>query len=111
MGSEPIPGWRPEEVEKWYHEQPEESRLAQAFAAASNKFWWVEDDTYDYEKGTPEYEKARRLTDAWAMLMNKLENEIFDILRSEGISIPETGRIKVLIPFMDRNGFFDGNGW
>ncbi len=111
MGSEPIPEWKPEEVRKWYDEQPGESRLAQAFATASNKFWWVEDDLYDFEKGTPEYEEVRRIIDAWGELMDKLKNEIFEILRNEGVSIPKTGQIEVLVPFMDRNGYYDGNGW
>ena len=33
------------------------------------------------------------------------------ILKDEGVAIPEKGRIRVLIPFMERNGFSDGNGW
>ncbi|MGN1306252.1 MAG: hypothetical protein ACI4V3_01115, partial [Faecousia sp.] len=31
--------------------------------------------------------------------------------RSEGVSIPERAQIKVLAPFMERNGFQDGRGW
>ncbi len=111
MGSEPNPGWKPEDVQEWYNEQPGERRLAHAFAAASNEFWWVEDDTYDFEEGTPEYEKARKIADEWGSLMDKLRNDIFVILRREGVFIPKTGQIEVLIPFMDRNGYYDGNGW
>ena len=32
-------------------------------------------------------------------------------LQSEGVSIPQAGRIAVLSPFMERNGFYDGDGW
>lgn len=51
------------------------------------------------------------ITDAWGELMDKLKEEIFVILRSEGIDIPERGQISVLKPFMERNGYYDGSGW
>ena len=35
--------------------------LADVFAITSNKFWWVEDNEYDYEKGTKEYQEARKI--------------------------------------------------
>ena len=111
MGSEPIPGWKPEEIQEWYIQHHTEAGLAQAFAAASNKFWWVEDNVYDYEEGTPEHQEACRITDKWEKLMESLEEEILTILMDEGVAIPEKGRIRVLIPFMERNGFSDGNGW
>ena len=111
MGSEPIPGWEPEEIREWYDQHHDETGLAQAFAATSNKFWWVEDNEYDYEEGTPEHQEACRITDSWGELMDKLKEEIFVILRSEGVVIPERGQNAVLSPFMERNGYYDGNGW
>ena len=30
-----------------------------------DKAWWVEDNEYDYEEGTAEYEQACRITDDW----------------------------------------------
>lgn len=111
MGSEPIPGWEPADIREWYTEHHTESGLAQAFASASNKFWWVEDNEYDYEEGTPEHKEACRITDSWGDLMENLKDEIFVILRREGVSIPEKGQITVLVPFMERNGYYDGNGW
>lgn len=85
--------------------------MAKAFAAASNKFWWVEDNIYDYPEGTPEHQEACRITDAWGAVMDELEHEIFAILRREGVEIPKTGRIGVLVPFMERNGYCDRGGW
>ena len=111
MGSEPIPGWETEEIQEWYDQHHNEAGLAQAFAATSNKFWWVEDNEYDYEEGTPEHQEACRITDSWGDLMDKLKEEIFVILRNEGVAIPEKGQITVLSPFMERNGYYDGNGW
>ena len=111
MASEPIPNKTPTDVRGYFAERKSERDLADAFAIASNKFWWVEDNVYDYEEGTPEYIAARAITDEWGALMDEYEERIFMILRNEGVEIPETGRIKVLEPFMKRNGYRDGNGW
>ena len=111
MASEPTPNKTPTDVRGYFAERKSERDLADAFAIASNKLWWVEDNVYDYEKGTPEYIAARAITDEWGALMDEYEERIFMILRNEGVEIPETGRIKVLEPFMKRNGYRDGNGW
>ena len=111
MASEPIPNKTPTDVRGYFAERKSERDLADAFAIASNKFWWVEDNVYDYEEGTPEYIAACAITDEWGALMDEYEETIFVILRNEGVEIPETGRIKVLEPFMKRNGYREGNGW
>ena len=85
--------------------------MADAFAISSNKFWWVEDDVYDYEVDTPEHQTACAITDAWGELMDYYKSKIFSILQVEGVVIPETGQNAVLKPFMLRNGYIDGNGW
>ena len=56
MGFEPDPERTPEDVRQWYSQDRSEAGLAKAFAAASNKFWWVEDNIYDYPEGTPEHQ-------------------------------------------------------
>ena len=111
MASDPIPNKTPTDVRNYFAERKTEKDLADAYAISHNKFWWVEDDVYDYEEGTPEYEAARVVVDEWGALMDEYEERIFVILRSEGIEIPKTGRIKILEPFMKRNGYRDGNGW
>ena len=111
MASELIPNKTPTDVRGYFAERKSERDLADAFAITSNKFWWVEDNVYDYEEGTPEYIAARAITDEWGALMDEYEERIFMILRNEGVEIPETGRIKVLEPFMKRNGYRDDNGW
>ena len=111
MASEPIPNKTPTDVRGYFAERKSERDLADAFAIASNKFWWVEDNVYDYEEGTPEYIAVRAITDEWGALMDEYEERIFMILRNEGVEIPETGRNQVLEPFMKRNGYRDGNGW
>ena len=111
MESEPIPNKTPTDVRNYFIGRNTEKDLADAFVIVSNKFWWVEDNEYDYEEGTPEHRAACAITDEWGALMDEYEERIFAILRGEGVKIPESGRIKVLEPFMKRNGYIDGNGW
>lgn len=111
MGSEPIPDMTPDDIRAWYMQNHSEDGLATAFAVSSNKAWWVEDNEYDFEEGTPEHAEACAITLSWFKVMKELEQEILAILRSEGVEIPEKGRIAVLCPFMERHGFIDGRGW
>lgn len=111
MGEEPLSDMTPQDLQNHFSGSLTEKELATAFALSSNEFWWVEDNVYDYEEGTPEHKEAKRITDEWCCLMEHYEEQIFDILRTEGVEIPDTGRIVVLIPFMERNGYLDGNGW
>lgn len=111
MGKEPVPGISPSDIKERYSGLVSEQCLADAFAISSNKFWWVEDAEYDYEVDTPEHQAACATTDAWGELMDYYKSQIFTILQSEGVAIPESGQIAVLKPFMLRNGYIDGNGW
>lgn len=111
MGEEPLSGITPQELIGKFSGDLSERELATAFALSSNQFWWVEDNVYDYDEGTPEHKEAVRITGEWCHLMEYYEEKIFVILRGEGVQIPDTGRIAVLSPFMERNGYFDGDGW
>lgn len=111
MSQEPIPEITPDEIREYYAEKQTEQDLADAFAITSNKFFWVADNEYDYEEGSLEHRVARQITDAWGALMDEYEDKIFSILINEGVEIPERAQIRVLKPFMARNGYRDGNGW
>ena len=111
MASDPILDKTPTDVRNYFAERKTEKDLADAFAIASNKFFWVADNEYDYEEGTREHRLAREITDEWCALMDEYEEKIFKILVSEGAVISENARIRVLKPFMARNGYVDGNGW
>lgn len=111
MAKEPIPNMSAAEVKAYFADKHTEQDLADAYAVAYNKFWWVEDNEYDFQEGTPEHKAACAITDEWGALMDEYKNRIFEILISEGVTIPATGQIKVLEPFMARHGYADGNGW
>ena len=108
-----FPNWfcSVEEIRNWLKENTDTKSLAAAFALADDKSSAVSFDVDDYEEGTEEYKKARSIEQEWFSLEEELKERIFDILRSEGVEIPETGWIKVVEPFMKRYGYFDGNGW
>lgn len=111
MGVEPCPDMTAEDLRSKYANMTSEKELADAYAIASNQFWWIEDDLYDYEEGTPEYKSALDNVASWKKILQEYEDKVFGILKSEGVTIPDTGRIKVLIPFMERNGYTDRSGW
>lgn len=111
MAEEPIPNMSTEDVKAYFSDKNTEKDLADAYAIADNKFWWVEDNVYDYEEGSPEYKAACTITEKWGALANEYKNRIFEILTNEGVTVPETGQIKVLEPFMARFGYINGNGW
>ena len=111
MAQEPVPNMNASDIKTYFADKKTEKDLADAFAMASNKFRWVEDNEYDYEKGSPEHKKACAITDEWGELINEYENRIFEILKNEGITILATGQIGVLNFFMERFGYVDGNGW
>ena len=111
MGRDPSPNMTPDDLRAWFKSHQTEQGLATAFARASNKAWWVEDDVDDYDPGTPEYEKAVNISDSWFDVMEEFLERIYIILRSEGVSIPEQGQVAVQIPFMERNGYSYGCGW
>ena len=108
-----FPNWfcSVEEIRNWLKENTDTKSLAVAFALADDKSSAVSFDVDDYEEGTEEYKKACQIEHEWFLLEEELRERIFDILRSEGVEIPETGQIEVLEPFMKRYGYSNGSGW
>ena len=78
MGSEPIPSTSASDIKEYFKDKTTVQELADAFAITSNKFWWVEDNEYDYEEGTPEYIEASAITHEWCELMKSYENKFFE---------------------------------
>ena len=111
MAEDPTPEITPQDIKCQYSLPLAENELAEVFAITSNKFWWMEDIVYDYDEESPEYKQAKALVTEWQSLMELYEVQIFGILESEGVVIPERGQIDVLIPFMERNGYEDCAGW
>ena len=111
MCEEPIPDLTIEKANQIFDEIETEKDIADLFSAVNNKAWWIVDEECDFEVGSEEHRKAVDRTNMWFALSDKLKCMIFDILKSEGVEIPDKGQIVVLEPFMKRNGFINGSGW
>ena len=111
MAKEPVLNMSATEVKAYFDDKYTQKDLADAYAIAHNKFGRVEANEYDYEEGTPEYIAACAITEEWGALMNEYKARILDILTNEGVTIPATDQMQILVPFMARNGYVDGNGW
>ena len=111
MASDPTQGISASEIETYFADKQSAQYLADAYAITHNAFWWFEDSEYDFEEGSPECKAACLITDEWDSLMKQYQSRIFDLLRGEGIEIPHTGQIAVLIPFMRKYGYEDQSGW
>ena len=88
--------------------------LVDAYVNVHNKFWLIEDDLYDYEKGTKDYERIRSIVDAWGSLMDELDEQIIIEAEKEGLLAkrqPNSGKVKQLEAFMKKYGYRDGCGW
>ena len=109
--SEPCPNHSASELAEQIDKIASEKELAALFATVSNEEGWVCDDADDYEEGTEEYLAVLAKHEEWYSLEIRLKDMIADILRKENIDVPEKGWHYAMIPFMERNGFFDGNGW
>lgn len=90
-----------------------EQDLADAFAMVHNKFWFIEDDVYDYEPGTEDYIRVRTVVDAWKEMMHALSDRIKDIMDRDHLHEPmdKGNPHPVHEPFMKRYGYRDGRGW
>jgi len=114
MGGDPLPDRSLEEMWVIAKNYSTTQELVDSYAGAHNKFWWVEDDEYDFEEGTEEHKKACAVTDAWGELMNFLEERVVACATEEGLLAerqPNSGLIKQLEAFMKKYGYRDGQGW
>lgn len=109
MGMEPLQDIAPEQWIVLNHNCKTERDLANAFAGAWNKMWWLDDELYD-ENSTPEEEEQFR---KWESLESELEERVLQIFIREHPHVKTEGeaRIKFLTPIMRRNGYKDGHGW
>lgn len=114
MGRDPLPDKTLEEIRDIVDQITKTQDLVAVFAAASNKFWWVEEDEYDYEEGTEEYKMACAITDAWGDLMDSLEERVIQRAKEERLMAEDEEHpysIVALTPIMEMYGFRDGRGW
>ena len=111
ISQEPLSKISVHDIRNWLSHNNSIQNIVDAYVVVLEKYICVEDDVYDYEIGTVEYNSARLKSDEWFSLMKELQKQILDEMRSEGYTIPEKGYYYAMIPFMKRFGYRDGNGW
>ena len=71
--------------------------LVDAYVLVHNKFWYIEDDLYDYEEGTEDYIRVRDNVEAWGEMMDLLDDRVMSTAKEEGLLAerqPDSGTIK-----------------
>lgn len=114
MGGDPLPDRSLEDMWVIAKNYSTTQELVDAYAGAHNKFWWVEDDQYDFEEGTEEHIKTRAVTEAWEQVLNYLEERVITCAIEEGLFAerqPNSGLVKQMEAFMEKYGYRDGRGW
>lgn len=86
--------------------------LVDAYADAFDKFFYIEDEIYDFEKGTPEYDATNKYICEWEEIMILLEKRVIEVAEQEGLlKEMDCGLIYKLEDFMRKYGYYNGNGW
>lgn len=111
MCGDPYPDIEIEDVYEMVSGTDDEKTIALAVAILNNKTGIIADELDDYETDSDEYRRLDKQYDSAYDLYKKLTDKIIDILTDKG-ELPDTKGIHFLIePFMNRNGFINGNGW
>lgn len=114
MFTDPMPGVTPEDMLEVISNINSIQQLVDAYVQVHNKFWFIENDLYDYEEGTNEYEIVRKVVEDWCEMMETLEAKVIKEAKLEGLldeQQQDLGIIKKLEKFMSKYGYRDGCGW
>lgn len=88
--------------------------LVDVYVQVHNKFWYIEDDLYDYEEESEEYIRVKEIVEAWGEIMDLLDKKIMVAAKKEGLLAERqlnSGTVKQLESFMKKYGYKDGDGW
>lgn len=90
---EPIPDMSAQEMKQVLSSITSINELVDLYVLVHNKFWFIEDDLYDFEEGTKEYENKCAEIDEWGNLMNDLSNRVMQIAAEERLLMeqPDVG--------------------
>lgn len=114
MCKEPLPDISPKEMWSICSQLKKTQEIVNTFAAASNEFWWIEDNVYDYEEGTEDYKEACRITDEWKQLLVSLQEKVVQLAKEEKLMKRDEKypcAISSLSPIMEKYGYQNKQGW
>lgn len=114
LTGDPLPGKTVEEMLQDIEDIKSIQELVDGYVHVHNKFWFIEDDIYDFEKGTSEYYEACVVVDAWGELMDSLDSKVMEAAQKEELLIAKqqnAGTVKQLKAFMEKYGYKEVCGW
>lgn len=114
LAGDPMPDMCIEEMRQIISSITTTQELVDTYVNVHNKFWFIEDDLYDYDADTEEYEKTRFVADAWGDMMDELDKRVMEAAAAEGLLIerkPNSGTVKQLEVFMNKYRYRNGCGW
>lgn len=89
----------------------EEKDYADAYAIAHNNWLYFCGDEYQHEEGSQEYQAIVEAVEEWGDLLDDYQGRLIEIIRSEGVTIPEFGWFDFLKPLMKLYGYTEDSGW
>ena len=114
LSGNPMPDKTAEQMQLEIEQISNTQELVDAYVLVHNKFWYIEDDLYDYEEGTEDYIRVRDNVEAWGEMMDLLDDRVMSTAKEEGLLAerqPDSGTIKQFEEFMKKYGYRDGRGW
>ena len=88
--------------------------LVDVYVQVHNKFWYIQDDLYDYEEESEEYIRVKENVEAMGEMMDLLGKKIMVAAKEEGLLAerqPNSGTVKQHESFMKKYGYKNGGGW
>lgn len=114
LAGDPMPDKSVEQMQLDIASISSTQELVDVYVQVHNKFWYIEDDLYDYEEGTEDYIRVRDNVEAWGEMMDLLDDRVMSTAKEEGLLAerqPDSGTIKQFEEFMKKYGYRDGRGW
>ena len=110
MGEDPLPEMDIQEIRNRISTIISTQELVDIYAEVHNKFWFIEDDLYDYDEGTAEYESMCSVIDAWGKTLGDLNDRLMEKADEDGclLNMDDCGIVKRLDKFMDIMMEMDG---
>jgi len=114
LSGDPLPNKTVDEMKEELKNNTTTQELVDAYVNVHNKFWFIEDDLYDYDEGSDEYKRVYDSISQWYQVMKQLDQEIMEKASEEGLldeMESNSGTTKRLKSFMSRYGYRDASGW
>ena len=108
LAGDPMPDMDIEAMKQIISSITTTQELVDAYVHVHNKFWFIEDDIYDYAEETEDHERVRAAVDDWGDILDELDRQVMEAAAVEGLLSKRqhnSGTVKQLEAFMDKYGY------